>query len=190
MYPINEDEQTQAALIDSLIENLSGNSVIWQVTDIFKADAKKKSGAVHDITRHVVSFNNKHPVFLRTNVNCYSLPLQKETLYILPDKLLIVQGNTVGAIDWREMKIDIAKTSFIEDSPPSDALVTGKTWKYVNKDGSRDKRFSGNYERFTCSYGKIEFKTNSGFNTTLYVSDIKKALIFQEVLVAGVSGGV
>ena len=45
---------------------------------------------------------------------------------------------------------------FVEtDIVPSDTKIIDKTWAKVNKDGSPDRRFNGNYEIPIVKYGEI-----------------------------------
>jgi hypothetical protein len=45
----------------------------------------------------------------------------------------------------------------------------------VNKNGSPDKRFVGNYEIPIVSYGKLEIKSNSGLNESYSFSSFEKS---------------
>ena len=52
------------------------------------------------------------------------------------------------------------------------------TWQYVNKNGTADKRFKNNRQLPKCNYGSVEFKTDTGLDIILYISNIKNAQQF------------
>ncbi|WP_462388382.1 hypothetical protein [Acidovorax sp. Q11] len=54
---------------------------------------------------------------------------------------------------------------FIEDgSPPRDAQVIDRTWRYVNKKGGPDKRFKNNRELPVCLYDELQLSSSTGLN--------------------------
>jgi hypothetical protein len=182
-YEESEDGKRQAAIVDSLVEQLQGSAGLFQLTDYNKInDKKRNAGAGQLISLHPITIVNKCPAFLRTNIDCYCVQLKKEKLYILPEKLLIYHESAWGAINFGEMEINFKLTDYIESAPPKDAKIIGRRWQYVNKDGSRDKRYANNHELYVCEYVKMEFKTKSGFNTVLYASNQDKALGFKKIV--------
>ena len=73
------------------------------------------------------------------------------------------------------------KTRFVEDLIVSrDAYVVSKTWKYVNKNGTRDKRFNNNYEVSVCLYGDVTLTSANGLNVMLECSDYKNIDSFRQ----------
>jgi hypothetical protein len=98
--------------------------------------------------------------------------LGKETLLFLPDKLFIIQGTRIGALNYSDIKISSYTSRFIErDGIPKDAQVVGQTWEYVNKSGGPDKRFKNNSQLPICLYGKLELTSSSGLHTVIMYSD-------------------
>lgn len=63
---------------------------------------------------------------------------------------------------------------------PKDAAILGYTWKYVNKNGSRDRRYSNNYQLPVCQYGKIIITSPQGLNVELQCSNYLIAKDFAE----------
>ena len=74
------------------------------------------------------------------------------------------KGN-FGIIDFKELDFNFNATRFVEtEGVPSDSKIIDKTWAKVNKDGSPDKRFKGNYEIPVVRYGTIHLRTQTGLN--------------------------
>jgi hypothetical protein len=54
-----------------------------------------------------------------------------------------------------------------QDAVPSDAKQVGTTWRYVNKNGTPDKRFNNNTQIPIMRYGVIHFTSSSGLKQTI-----------------------
>lgn len=92
-----------------------------------------------------------------------------------------MRGVKVGAIDYKDIKVKVSETRFVESClVPSDAQVIDYTWKYVNKNGTPDKRFNNNRQLPVCLYGSIYISSTSGINVELQCSNIEKTKIFSE----------
>lgn len=105
------------------------------------------------------------------NVDAPILHAAKTTLAFYPDRILLFQGNTVGAIDYAELEVKNSPITFVESgSVPPDATVTGKTWQYVNKSGGPDRRFKNNREMPLCRYNELRLTTDRGLDIYLMSS--------------------
>lgn len=81
------------------------------------------------------------------------------------------------------MQLEVTESQFVEEeSVPKDAVVVGRTWRYVNKKGGPDRRFKDNYQIPICSYEQLRFSSETGLNEVVQVSrrsvgeDLRKAL--------------
>jgi len=71
--------------------------------------------------------------------------------------------------------------AFVEsDSVPSDSQVIGQTWRYVNKKGGPDRRFSSNPQIPIAKYGELTVRSASGMNFVLQCSNPERAADFKE----------
>ena len=103
-------------------------------------------------------------------------------LRIFPQFILIENDSDFALIDLLQIKIEYNSISFIEeDRLPNDAQVIGQTWAKSNKDGSRDKRFSQNYEIPVVQYSGLHIQSNSGVNEYYMFSNQGAALDFAEM---------
>jgi hypothetical protein len=104
-------------------------------------------------------------------------------LLLYPAFLAARVAGRFALLDIREVQITAESTRFIvhdRDIPP-DAEVVGNTWKYVNKDGRRDRRFSINPTIPIVRYCKI-FVRGEGLNEAWMVSNAKAGLAFGEAV--------
>ncbi|WP_266157833.1 DUF4236 domain-containing protein [Dyella silvatica] len=134
-------------------------------------DGRYHAGAGSLIKRRSTKIARAMPPGIKTNVETISIDVGRQTLHFLPDRVLVYQGSSVGAVGYRELQARYKSTNFIEDgSPPSDARVVGHTWRFVNKNGSPDRRFNNNRQLPICEYDEVTFTSPSGLNEMIQVS--------------------
>lgn len=154
------------------METLRSNQKVWQLTSVYANQRSRvHGGASQSLDKVPVTIKRKTPYFLRMNVTCYQIKLKKEMLYILPDQIIVKNGSKFGAIAFSELQFEIGTENVIDTAAPKDAYVVSKTWRYVNKDGTPDRRFSNNVQLPVCLYAAVSVRSGSGFNTKLYLSN-------------------
>ena len=164
-------------------EKLNLISRIWNITSHRNTydinDVKRNAGASNLVERKRIIVNNSCPSFLETNVNMVSMVIGKQKLHFLPDKVIIIQGNKAGVIDYKTIEISCDSIRFIENgSIPEDTKVLDYTWRYVNKNGSPDKRYVNNVQLPICHYGEITLFSKQGLNIILNCSNYEKTVDF------------
>jgi Protein of unknown function (DUF4236) len=151
---------------------LAGTARAWHVAasgEVF--DRKYHAGASALVQRHVTAVCTAEPPYLKTNVPVLSVGAGRQTLFFLPDRLLVYDSTGVGAVTYRTLDVGSSRKRFIEDGGvPSDATVVDRTWRYVNKSGGPDRRFSVNPELPICLYDELTLRTSSGLNEVVQVS--------------------
>jgi hypothetical protein len=111
------------------------------------------------------------PPAIRTNLDIPQLLLGQKTLAFFPDRMLIFEGSSTGALSYPDLSATVSSSRFIEEGPvPSDAQAVGTTWKYVNKHGGPDKRFKSNRRLPVLLYEQIKLQSLSGLNEVLEAS--------------------
>jgi DnaJ-domain-containing protein 1 len=74
-------------------------------------------------------------------------------------------------VSYDTIKMESGLTDFIETGLlPGDAQQIGQTWRYINKDGSPDRRFSHNRPVPVARYGVFKLTLSSDLSFTLHVS--------------------
>lgn len=180
-YELNEYSQERINKISELINILKQNNAIWQITSFTNTQNKKtNAGASRNLQLHKTSFLERTPFYLKINCPCFFIKLQKESVFILPDKLLIIKGTDVATINIDSLDINVCESRFIERNTPKDASVIDKTWQYVNKNGAPDKRYKNNKKLDVCLYGRISFKSKDGLNVLLQFSNVNTCREFKK----------
>lgn len=183
-YEFDDYGKHRLQMMDQAMGMLTNNRSIWQVNTI-QANASRKThaGASESVGRKIVKFQKKKPYFLKTDATCYHIKLLRDNVFILPDRLIIKGKKGWGAVDYSELHLGVGNVIFIESGGvPKDAQIVGHTWQYVNKNGTADKRFKNNRQLPKCNYGSIEFKSDTGLDIILYVSNIGNAQQFSSIV--------
>lgn len=165
-------------------EKLAGCAATWHIEAEGQVyDRKYHAGASSLIRRKQTFIRKAEPPYVKTNIETIAIGVGRQTLHFFPDRVLIYQQNGVGAIGYQELRVSVGTTKFVESDPvPRDAKVVDKTWKYVNKSGSPDRRFKDNRELPVCLYEEISFSSQSGLNELLQVSQCGMGISFAEAI--------
>ena len=157
---------------------------VWTVhSESNVLNQKYHAGAGTSLRRSVVRPVIALPRRVRSNVTPPQLRAGRQTLFFLPDRLLVFDGRKVGAVEYSDMTIETKMIRFIEtDRPPADAQQVDTTWQYTNKSGGPDRRFSANRQLPVMQYGEITLKSGSGLCERFHVSSTFVAEWFASAL--------
>lgn len=172
-YDIDEDQLDLIEdRLDPMLRILESDCVwrIFQNNGVINVKYTSGAGTVVERTRVKTSYSPPFPFRTDNLTATFSTP--KETLIFLPDKLIIMQGRNVGALDYKDVLALAKLTNFVEDERvPKDSYIVNYTWRFVNKDGGPDKRFNNNIQLPVCKYGELHLKSNNGLNTIILFSN-------------------
>jgi len=186
LYDISPDKEQQIqAFYDDLFK-LKEAEKIWIVKEEDRhGDGRRNAGATTDVSRELTGINNSiYPKIkgLKTNV---SIPVIGGYVYFFPDALFVYRGKKIKAISYKDIEIQVSTSQFREDGEiPSDSEKIGSTWKYVNNDGSPDKRFNNNRKIPILKYCGIKITAKNGFFLSLMVSNYETGKNFANTIQA------
>jgi AAA+ superfamily predicted ATPase len=174
------------ALLVRQFEEVCKSEKIWNIVSEIRNTAAKSS-ASNIIDRKETNFLltdidwivTKCRVFYFKNVN-------GEDLFLYPSFILqFGTGHTIQLSGIKDFTFTFRKQRFIEPetSIPADSKIIDYAWEKVNKDGTPDMRFSGNFQTPVVAYGSFVFDfTRTGTDTTYYVSNYEAAEAFANSL--------
>lgn len=137
---------------------------------------KVNAGASSLVQRQSLARSLAGPPHLASNIAIPTLRSAGRSIYLLPDRALVQVGTRYAAVLYDDLRVHAGSDRFIEDGPvPADATVIGSTWRYVNKNGGPDRRFSNNRRLPVVQYGEVVLTTASGMSTTLSFSSFDAA---------------
>ncbi|CAN5321069.1 hypothetical protein BH10ACI2_BH10ACI2_07520 [soil metagenome] len=179
-YELDQKALAEFSNVQYACGALSHACRVWSIqTEFFTADRKRNAGASTLLTRHVSSMQLRPPKNILTNVDVWSLSVSGLTLFFMPDKILVLQKGKYGSLSYRSLRAIFSTTRFIEaGGVPGDAHIVDYTWRYVNKDGSPDRRFSNNNQIPIAQYGLIQIESSRGLKVHLQVSSVEAASRF------------
>lgn len=132
---------------------------------------KRNAGATSLVRLKPAQLAYATPKIIASNITPPSARLGRQTAYFFPDAAFVIDGKRVGAVSYDDLGISAQPSSFIEEGTvPADANVISHTWKYPNKSGGPDRRFSNNYQIPVCLYEVAHFNSSSGLNELLEFS--------------------
>lgn len=165
-------------------EKLQTSQYCWDVTASVQVDrVKERSYAGTSILRKPVSVKQSSLGFVSSEHSAFHfVNANGADLYLFPAFLIAFGSATDFAlVEYRDLSIKLSNVRFVEeDSIPKDTAIIDKTWKYVNKNGSQDRRFSNNYEIPIVLYGEIHFTSSQGLNEAYQFSNAESTREFVE----------
>ena len=155
---------------------------IWDVTAEATHREVGNSGIGTSVKRQEVTFDTVELDYIRCNYPALHFKnANGAQLYLYPAFILVLDtDHTMSLTDLRELRPGFAQQFFVTDpgDAPSDTEVSERTWEKVNKDGSRNRRFSYNPERWVLRLGAFHLQTSSGINERYFISNYAKAAAF------------
>lgn len=149
-------------------KNLTTSQKIWDVTSAHYQDrVKTRSSASTIVKKRDVKFAIKHLPDIKSDFEAlYFQNANGADLYFYPSFIVMYSSETSFAlIGLDEIVLTQSFVRFTETGTvPGDSKVIDKTWAKVNKNGTPDKRFKGNYQIPVVKYGEIGLKTGTGLN--------------------------
>ncbi|WP_186387535.1 DUF4236 domain-containing protein [Stappia sp. TSB10P1A] len=136
---------------------------------------KRNAGASHLVKRKTTPLSYSLPDVIKSNLTPPALGVGKQTLFFMPDTVLVQDGSRFGAVSYSDLTVHRSNSRFIEDGAvPSDAQVVGHTWKHPNKNGGPDRRFRDNRQLPICLYESIQLRSATGLNELVEFSQAGK----------------
>ena len=182
-YSFDEYYEEYYNNIKSILDEIKMSEKIWFIKSSHKVeDERYNSGASSSIDRQLINIEPKCPKYVESNIIPYSINIENKTIYFFPDRIFVETNKNIFDIKFSHIELKIYQRKFIEEEPlTKDSIVVEKTWKYINKNGTPDKRFSNNYEIPVCLYTTINCYTQEGFNIKLQLSNGNSCSILQEL---------
>ncbi len=165
-YSIDGDAAQTYSRLQDAFKRFATCQHIWHVdAGAQTSDWKRNAGAGFLERRSAISAVFTPPPKVQCNLNVPKIKAGRDTLYLLPDRLLIYDSSGVGAVPYTDLQAQSGKTRFIEtEHVPADSAQVGTTWRYVAKNGGPDRRFNNNHQLPIMLYGELKLSSGSGLN--------------------------
>lgn len=168
--PINY-ESADTSVID-IWKPLQTCKKVWEVI-AYGTNTKTMKGTDAEYNRSEFIVKNKCPFYLKSNIIPITLLSSEETLIIFPDIMIIVKGIQVGIEKHSSFEYDLRVISYVEESgKPKDAEFVQNINKYMNKNGTPDKRRKENPVFPLLKYGILDFVSLNGLRLQIMCSNV------------------
>ena len=178
LYDLDSDALHAYANLTTAFDTAAKSNRIWHVRSAAAVlDRKYHAGATSVLNTDDTKLTKIPPPGVRTNVQPLTIPMPKNTVYLFPDRALILDAIGFGSANYRELQVDFAKSRFVTGDrvAPRDAIVLDHTWRYVNKKGGPDRRFANNPQLPVIETGDLSITSRSGFKASLKFSSAAAA---------------
>lgn len=172
-------EQAFSSVISGLTQ-LAASAGKWRIDATGRVlDSKYHAGASSVVQRKSLQLGIGPFSKVKCNLDVPYIVAGANVLYFCPDRLFVVTGHKVAAVRYDDLNLRNGSTQFIEEeSVPGDAVVVGRTWRYVNKSGGPDRRFKDNRELPVVRYDELSLTSASGLNELFQFSKSGVAAAF------------
>ncbi|WP_244138008.1 hypothetical protein [Burkholderia sp. BCC0398] len=172
-------EQAFSSVISGLTQ-LAASAGKWRIDATGRVlDGKYHAGASSVVQRKSLQLGIGPFSKVKCNLDVPYIVAGANVLYFCPDRLFVVTGHKVAAVRYDDLNLRNGSTQFIEEeSVPRDAVVVGRTWRYVNKSGGPDRRFKDNRELPVVRYDELSLTSAAGLNELFQFSKSGVAAAF------------
>ncbi|MGD8306873.1 MAG: hypothetical protein PVF17_09480 [Ignavibacteria bacterium] len=173
--PNNENIISKFITLKEMFNKLSLSEFVWDITTSQFIDrVKLRSAASNAINRRRVNILFSSVDIIKSDEEAFHFQnANGGDIYIYPSMIIIVSPDKEFALlDYRDISLNYSESHFVEEENfPTDSQQVGTTWAKVNKDGSKDRRFSNNYQIPIALYGQLHWESQKGFNEVYQFSN-------------------
>lgn len=148
-----------------IIYEMGDSNKLWIVENIsYSTNAKTNAGADYNISRgnanvKLIKANKRTGLWVRSDTVSALIKSKKCRILCIPTGILVKKGLKYASYSYEQLNFNASTTKFIEVGKiAKDSEIIEKTWQYVNKDGTADKRFKNNRQIPVCLYGALNIK--------------------------------
>jgi hypothetical protein len=176
-YSLDEHSQRQYSALNDSFALLERCHRVWQVSGFNNTnDWKRNGGASQLLDRSTVQVGRRLARSFRCNCEVFRLSFTSETVYFLPDMILVHQRGKFGSVAYADLDVRSSETRFREtEDVPADSTIVETTWRFVNKHGGADRRFTNNRQIPITLYGELAINSEVGLRFALLTSSPEAA---------------
>ncbi len=179
-YELDQREKEKYGFVQEAATHLENCQRVWRIqASSDTTDWKHNAGASTLVRRGSIRVSKANPPRVKINLAVPCIDIGRAKLFFLPDAALYLEHGSFGGISYSDMKIEQSATRFIEDGyVPRDANIIDHTWRYVNKRGGPDRRFTNNAQLPVVQYGVVVLTSSRGLNIHLNTSSVGASIAF------------
>jgi len=190
-YDIDEVQVKKIEKFYNIIDTLRSCGKYWYLSaqSYTPTDARKTHGGADVLNRSIPLY----PILIKmgkprrfiTNVKALLIPIVTKKIYFFPDRLFITEGRLIGTVNYKDLIVEYCKAPTVmpQKDIPIGTEIVGHVWRYANKDGSPDKRYSStNYQLPIANLSQLNLKSESGLLECFQFTKVDVAEKFAKAL--------
>lgn len=191
-YEIDEEQEKKIEKFYSIINSLRFSGKFWYLSAqslTSTVDEKKFYGGADVLNKSIplysILIHMGKPRRFITNVKALVIPVLTKKIYFFPDRLFITEGRKIGTVNYKDLIVEYGKAPTVmpQKEIPIGTEIIGHVWRYANKDGSPDKRYSSsNYQLPIANLSQLNLKSESGLNECFQFAKVDIAENFAKAL--------
>lgn len=133
---------------------------------------KYNAGGLFSVAKLPIAIFNRPMPNIETNINVCGVAYRRLAIYFLPEKLLVIEGTEIRHIPYSQLRITRTHLEYVETQGHvfSDSMIIEHRWKFINRDGSPDRRFKANVQVPVVRCGILNLDV-SDFPVSLLTTD-------------------
>ncbi len=164
-YTMTQTTQSNWNTYITSLAKLKNSKEKWVLENqIFHSDVRRHYGTIRSVFRKPLKIKLIKPkhlsgMLVRSNVPTVLLKSSFFSILFLPNGIYVRKGLKKTILSYNDLQLTSSLTDFVENEKvANDARIIRYTWKFVNKNGSPDRRFAGNVQLPVCRYGQLIIK--------------------------------
>ena len=144
---------------------------------------KYNAGGLFSVAKLPIAIFNRPIPNIETNITVCGVTYLGMAIYFLPEKLLVIEGTQIRHIPYNQLEIARTHLEYVEAQGQvfPDSVIVEHRWKFINRDGSPDKRFKGNVQVPLVRCGILNLDV-AGSSVSLLTTDPNAPESFCQVL--------
>lgn len=133
--------------IESFVERVSNREHLLVNTGIYTVKEKREyCNLEKDYIFEKIEVEKDFPEGIRSDSKSIAIKPWNQEFYFTRECLIVEEENDYVYYDYGNIKIEKREIEFTYKDNLDDYLSCEERWLYINKDGSKDKRYSDNYQ--------------------------------------------
>jgi hypothetical protein len=178
LFDFDSETALQYAEVTTAFDHAAASDRIWHIRAAASVlDRKYHAGAANVLDTSSAGLTKAAPPGVKTNIQPLTIKTPNRTVYLFPDRALILDAAGFGAANYQQLRVEIQGSTFItgDTTAPRDARIVEYTWRYVNKRGGPDHRFANNPQLPIIETRDLSLSDPSGFHLALKFSNANAA---------------
>ena len=167
-FELDSEAELEWKKLTEIIYGMRDSKKLWLVeTASYNANTKVHAGAYRNISRgdasvRLIKAKRGTGLRVKSDVVTALIKSKKCKILFIPSGILVKKGSKYVAYSYEQINLYASTTNFIEHGAiAKDAEVVRRTWQYVNKNGTADKRYNNNKQLPVCLYGTLDIRGNN-----------------------------